>query len=110
MLAVHWLHLDKDGMDLPFAMVWLYLGLVQGYMVRTKDVPFQVICIQSGEALKDRIGLWDRSDPALNAMLKLSNFTSLTSGLVTVFCVMGSFIFTKSNSRNLFGCRVHTYV
>jgi hypothetical protein len=91
-LGVHWLGLGEQGLATCFALVWCLFGVVQGYLIRTIDVPFQLVCMQAGEALKERIGLWDRSDPTLVAMLKLSNYCAVAGGLYQAVQVVGLFL------------------
>ena len=59
------------------------------FVVRSTYIPYMLICKQVGEAAKDRIGLWDKSEVSLREMQRLSVHATIT-GTVFAACNLAS--------------------
>jgi uncharacterized membrane protein YiaA len=75
-------------LECMFAMT----GFAFGMEIRSIYVPYHLVCIQVGGALKERIGLHNRSDPALQALQSLSFSISVPLSFAVTLLAVGIFL------------------
>jgi len=91
--AIAKFYLEADnGLCLLLGLYGMSVGAAGGYVGRVVYFPYMMVCMQVGEVVKDRIGLWDKSDDSLREMQGLSFTGCSVFGIAGALGITGLFL------------------